>query len=1015
MKYNNLHFFDKSGNSANLLYNALEDKWSGKIFLPKISVGLFEVFHLYILESFVNNNNNILYGFPTTNNESTMTGNGDWMAYWKPIPNNINPFMLFQFDSRKKEPVIEKYESISIELDYNENVIDTSTGMKINNNPIDNFIQLNIAFNSEYESVYENTLLISDTNGHVLIEIEFYGESIGEDERLKVITNNFGYNINTKDSLIFKDYDINESNPDYILLNRKRKESLLEGHNIFPFIGTYKSLINAIKFYGYDKLTVHEYWQNVNIDDPKFGKYIHSKTIDIFDNELDFNDNTISLPNKNYRKTNKFALHFRINEIEKFTFDEYDLPLTVESFDYTIEEALIKLYALKNKLRKDYLATNSKIVDIMGVGDYFTKNRIRILPRRNRTDYINVGINPSFIYKSNNYIEDLRTVDDILFAQYTPYLIPKNLNLGHSGTSLLGPFGPEGKGESANNYTVDELKNVLLAYFTNYSPNLDTVQELPDKEGIPVGCPVMLENTSFSLIWDDATSNWNELNTGGSNIYDFQPINPGTGDIFTIREVVSGESVSYTSIFTDSAEDVCEKLKIEWDNRRNLQDLPWLYFNTSVINTTTGYVLRVKGIGTQAANVQIDFVVEVINGFSLNNQEFIKKIRTEGNLYNWDNAHRNNFVDIEWTIWKNATDTPEWYYNARGDVADFEKHSLVLPYSGNYNVELKLYDLYNQVSNHIKYDVFKVESREVEFVGFYKYREYDYYWNANISWNQYTSYWDLPILPNTTLNFMDVGIYESLDRVNAILNTFNTEDSNFHIQNYQNNGEISIVGPYHWDNIPLLNWNDLYHLWWDSSNVTGDTPANFDITQIVPGQNLYLEDSIHTFGLDVSSFQDAADELNSSQDKNISKYIYNVLYNAQLEQQYIHASCKYFGEYGDFKIGVYGDTDSVIVENVNNSKNSNFTWNDTHILQDGKILPKGVFLTFVYDKCKIPGKTNPSWKIVNTSDPNFQDIYFKGKYLTYLFQVGGNYSIYLELEDTNGNKKHITKNTLIIK
>jgi PKD repeat protein len=71
-------------------------------------------------------------------------------------------------------------------------------------------------------------------------------------------------------------------------------------------------------------------------------------------------------------------------------------------------------------------------------------------------------------------------------------------------------------------------------------------------------------------------------------------------------------------------------------------------------------------------------------------------------------------------------------------------------------------------------------------------------------------------------------------------------------------------------------------------------------------------------------------------------------------------------------------------------------------------------MMFVYDKCRIPGKKNPTWRIINTTDDNFEDIYFKGKYLTYLFQVKGKYTINLELEDTNGNIKSVTKNSLII-
>ena len=70
---------------------------------------------------------------------------------------------------------------------------------------------------------------------------------------------------------------------------------------------------------------------------------------------------------------------------------------------------------------------------------------------------------------------------------------------------------------------------------------------------------------------------------------------------------------------------------------------------------------------------------------------------------------------------------------------------------------------------------------------------------------------------------------------------------------------------------------------------------------------------------------------------------------------------------------------------------------------------------FVYDKCKINGKSKPRWIIKNTTARNTSDIYFESKYLTYLFQDPGKYEITLELTDSNGNKYKKGRNILIIK
>lgn len=52
---------------------------------------------------------------------------------------------------------------------------------------------------------------------------------------------------------IFKQYDIEEGGIDWVYLNMK-KEMLMMKHLICPYIGSYKSIINAINFFGYNDL-----------------------------------------------------------------------------------------------------------------------------------------------------------------------------------------------------------------------------------------------------------------------------------------------------------------------------------------------------------------------------------------------------------------------------------------------------------------------------------------------------------------------------------------------------------------------------------------------------------------------------------------------------------------------------------------------------------------------------------------------------------------------------------------
>ena len=56
--WSNLHFFDKNGKAYNFSYDSAEDKWTGEIYLPAVSVGLFEVGQMFILEKLFDANNN---------------------------------------------------------------------------------------------------------------------------------------------------------------------------------------------------------------------------------------------------------------------------------------------------------------------------------------------------------------------------------------------------------------------------------------------------------------------------------------------------------------------------------------------------------------------------------------------------------------------------------------------------------------------------------------------------------------------------------------------------------------------------------------------------------------------------------------------------------------------------------------------------------------------------------------------------------------------------------------------
>ena len=358
---------------------------------------------------------------------------------------------------------------------------------------------------------------------------------------------------------------------------------------------------------------------------------------------------------------------------------------------------------------------------------------------------------------------------------------------------------------------------------------------------------------------------------------------------------------------------------------------------------------------------------------------------------------------------------------------------------------MKLYDLYNNISSNVKTDFICVENREVEYSGWYQARKLNYTWSSegSYNWNDYGSLWNLPITPDVTWDQETPSLYASLDRVNAILNNFGLGTSpDFQLLNFQDDGNASFSSPYRWENLTTGGWDDTYHLWWDMTSTTGDTPAFFQFQEVVPETYLKITDTNgetaeHYFDLSINTLADAAASLNISTNRIINKYVYNVVYDASSNQKFIQAVCRYFGIHGDWtyldmveadgsrvcpSTGVTGAPVSTgstgcpsLIYRKGLSKSSNPTWNTAKFVNNGKTLPKMTWLMFVYDKCKIPGKTNPRWIIKNTTNSKMADIYFESKYLTYLFKESGKYEITLELTDTNGNKYKKGRNILVIK
>jgi len=497
--------------------------FAGNIYFDPVSAGLYENEQIFITQQIIGPLGGIDYSYPRT--LATGATSGKWRTRWyNNSYGNIDVTeilftykILDELEGGEGQPLIVSYPNIV----YND--IITSSSDYYSNGSLNcptftpsesKSLSINVGLNGpqEAEEVYERKLIIEDISAGItgdnvskILEVNFYGQIIAEDERLKVLANNLGRSFNNEDSIILRDHDPKEPLPNYEEINEKRKELLLAGEEIFPYMGSYKGLINALKFFGYQDLRIKEYWLNISfreaedltspglqnqialneiksqrsqtgsqsyqikdvLDNPNSGKYRMEQTYGP-DSEgnyvLDISSQNTLVPSNTYKKTSLFGLYYDLNKVTSET-DEYGYPVVVDAFQFTQEEVLIKLFGLRKKLKEDYLPLNARIVDITGEGVYFSVVNTRAwvdfdeVKEIKLGNYFDFSVNPDLAY-----IEDLRNFNikpDALPVQtpsvyYNNYDIGVNV-LGGTGSALyftgfpdLGITGPSGPNPSLN-------------------------------------------------------------------------------------------------------------------------------------------------------------------------------------------------------------------------------------------------------------------------------------------------------------------------------------------------------------------------------------------------------------------------------------------------------------------------------------------------------------------------------------------------------------------------------------
>jgi len=692
MNIDNLVFFDKNGESYNFGQTS-SGNWEGADYFLPISLELYDCSNIFILE-----NTNGVYTFPK------MESGSSFEVKWKTANNKTNLFLfnvLVQGTGSAAYNYLDKQEYLTINhSDFGQ------TGTLALTYPL----QLNIAFTPSDEIAYARVLQIyykTTTTSTLVLELTFYGEGEGEDERLRIWLANFGIKFNRQDALLLKDYDLKEGLVDYKELNAIRKLILVNRDQIYPYIGTYKGLLNILSLMGYrDVLRVKEYWKDIDTRSPYYTKFAMVDITDLLniteDDTLDLVDtnNQIKTGSK-FEKTEFLALAYQFSKAGD-TYDDDGLPNVITTTDFTVNEIFFKLYGVVVKLKDEIIPINVVIKDIIGEFIYFEKFNIRYWIDETTIEsfslsdeyQINIIEPPDYVSSFNHtisannlisfngaFVPSNNTVDTIQNANsnYLKIRDIKSLYRKANGISIfpetsfnLGLTDPY---DESQYYSVDKKDTLIQAISDYYSTIKSFIFEYPnsvspldqgDDTSDKIGCPIVLEAyvpdltlqqldgiqfIDFITVAATTSSSTNTIGTG-LKYFSCATIQPfAVGDYIKVYQ-----SANYTNYMIGRITEI---------------NPPSMSGNTIIID-----VYSYNGEGT-------------LTGWTV---QLIDRHFTIGNL------KYKNVYEIEWII----TGPQNYRFEWRTSTIGTNKIPHILPHTGEYTIEVRAHDMSGAVSIKFK-------------------------------------------------------------------------------------------------------------------------------------------------------------------------------------------------------------------------------------------------------------------------------------------------------------------------
>lgn len=488
MNINNLVFFDKNGESYNFSQNS-SGVWEGSDYFLPISTALYDVSNIFILEKTQNG-----YRFPALSPGSKLK------FKWK-TSESIDSLFLFTIE-KDDQNLSESSAFISRQTQLDVNYTDINPG-GISNLDLAYPLQINVGFSPTAEIYYSRTLEVYYEDGAtstLVASIYFYGEGEDEDERFRIWLSNFGIKFNREDALILKEYDLKESLPDWSQINQARKQLLVNRDQIYPYVGTYKGLMNLINILGYrDVLRVKEYWRDQDPNSAYYNKFAMVDVTDLMNIGTIDGVNLVDLNGQikkggKFKKTEFLALAYEFS-VASDNYDDDGVPEVEFTTEFAVDEIFYKLNRLATKLKNEILPVNVVIKDIIGEFIYFNKFNLRSWSDSTLINSLEINEDYNVVVNSPNPKAQLFLIRDIktLYPKTNGSLFPEiTFNTSTTHPYSLGQHYPISDIPALLTGVYDYYMN-QKSYDFQYHGESNPMMSGDDLNG-KVGCPVSLES-----------------------------------------------------------------------------------------------------------------------------------------------------------------------------------------------------------------------------------------------------------------------------------------------------------------------------------------------------------------------------------------------------------------------------------------------------------------------------------------------------------------------------------------